>query len=178
MTYDKLIHQSMSPTYKMPSTQQNERLYFAGIKKPMTDTPKDSNLAGDIIHFIQDNPLVALGGAALATGGLYLYGGYRNKKIPVITNPAKRYTDAIQYSMLGLASLVAGAGIIKSLSKESPEILALRYELKNLQNAQRKSMFSNYTFKTSKQSQEKSKVIDNTLSDDVYDNDMSKLFQN
>jgi hypothetical protein len=162
----------------MPSTQQSERLYFAGIKKPATDTPKESNLAGDIIHFIQDNPLVALGGSALATGGLYLYGGYRNKKIPVMTNPAKRYTDAIQYSMMGLATLIAGTGIMKRVSQESPETFALKCELKKLQNAQRKSMFSNHIFKTSKPPQEKPKVIHNKLSDEVYDKDMPTLFQN
>ncbi len=179
MTYKKSINHSMVSGTQIQSpiqnAIQNDRTYFAGIKKPDTvpyspqENPKGNSLALDIIDFIQDNPLFALGGAVLAGGGLYFLGGNKSAKIPKIVNPAKHYTDAITYSFAGLATLIASAGVSKRLSQESPEMLSLRYEFKKLQHAKRKPTLK-------KSVKEIKPHLDHTTSSDIYDMDMSKLF--
>ncbi len=180
MTYKKSINHSMASASQIPSSIQNaiknERTYFSGIKKPDTvpyspsENSWGNSIALDMIDFIQDNPLLALGGTVLTGGGLYLLGGNKSPKIPKVVNPATYYTDAITSTMGGIATLIACAGVAKRLSQESPETLSLRYEFEKLQHAKRK-----YT--PNKSVKEIKPHLDTHISSDVYDRDMSKFFQ-
>lgn len=184
MTYKKSINHSMVSASQIPLSIQNaipdaipgDRTYFAGIKKPDTassvspENARGNTIALDILDFIQDNPLLALGGAVLTGGGLYLLGGNKSAKIPKVVNPAKHYTDAITYSFGGLAALIASNGVSKRLSQESVEGMTLRYELKKLQNAKKKH--------TPQKSIKKIEPrLNNHISSDICDIDMSKFFQ-
>jgi hypothetical protein len=179
MTYEHSIQRMMPSVSKIPSPIQNatqdNRTYFAGLKKPDTSrlllqgNQKENNITDNIIDFIQDNPLWALGGAVLS--GLYLFSG-KKKTTPIIPkNNSKIYTDAITATMGGIATLIASAGVIKRLSQESPETVSLRHELKKLQTAKRK-----YT--PEKGAKKNGTPLDYNMSSDICDIDMSTFFQN
>jgi hypothetical protein len=184
MRYEKSLPNAMPTMPQAGNLGDNARTYFAGLKPSALNTPdipnmgttKKSNLAGDIIDFIMDNPLVALGGTALLGGGLSLYGRHKKARIPK-HDDIKIYTDAIKYSMGGIAGLILGHGVIKRLSQEPIESLVLKNELKNLQKTQKKPNVKDAipSIEAFKKSLEKPKT--DSLST-AYPTDMRDFFAN
>ena len=184
MRYEKSLPSAMPTMPQAGNVGDNARTYFAGLKPSVFNTPdapnmgttKNGNLAGDIIDSIIDNPLVALGVTSLLGGGLYLYGGHKKSRIPKYDD-AKIYTDAIKYSMGGIASLILASGTMKRLLQEPVESLTLKNELKNLQKTQKKPMVKqdNPAINPIKKPLEKPKT---TPQSSAYPKDMRDFFAN
>jgi hypothetical protein len=174
MTYQTSINHTLKRSgATLPSAIPDERLYFAGLKKPsmLPESMPRNTLKDDIINFVTDNPLVALGGTVAAGMGLY----YGTKTKAVIVPPpsvSEHYADAVKSVMGGVAGLVAGSGVIKYMAQEPLEVENLRRDIKSLEKAKKIAK----SYKTTPK--KLMPIINTQKKSENYDIDMTKLFQN
>ena len=174
MTYQTSINHTLKRSgTTLPSAIPDERLYFAGLKKPqmLPETMLRNTLKDDIINFITDNPLVAFGGSVATGMGLY-YGTKAKIVTPLPSRASEHYADAVKSVMGGVAGLVAGSGIIKYITQEPLEVENLRRDIQSLEKAKRNAK------KHKKAPQNLKPIMNLQKKSENYDIDMTKLFQN